>query len=201
MEQAAHELEPDKAIRGIIEEVDKALGPEDPREPGKRVGACGLAADLVKRSAERHGASAQTYQLLDVHRIFGGNRDDAFQHGFNVLSVGDQRYLVDESFVQFIDPATQRMYQGFGLEGQPELPISGTLSEHPVAEALLKEGYVLLTDETLREYLRASSTAGDKSYIDQASVERLVSDSTPRIPYDHTTSWLDQRLAGEPVAR
>ncbi len=196
MEVGFKEGDVDQILRVAIEEADKAMG--EPREPGRRFGACGLASDLVRRSAELQGISAETRQLLYVHRDLGG-MENAFQHGFNILSIGGKRLLVDVSFVQFIDPQTQEIYQGINTEGRPRHPISGKLDEHPVAQSLLRDGYAELNDDSFKEYLRVTTSAVDKSYIEAATVEKLIADPSSIMPYDHTLVWLDQRLGRSSV--
>ncbi len=160
-----------------------------PREFGKRGNFCGFASDLVKRAAERGGIeTTQTRQLLSVHREFG-NTDDrsALQHAFNTLKIGENAYLVDLSFCQFVDPKTGEIRQA-NIKG------GGSAEDYPQLSQLMRNGFIVLTDGSLREYLKMTTSATDKSYIDSATVDKLLAQKS--LEYDHDEEELDEFLDG-----
>jgi hypothetical protein len=113
---------------------------------------------------------------MDLHAAAGGERDNAFQHGFNIITVGNQSYLVDLTFPQFLgDSGTiqwgpkDRGYQNYS---------SGVSNENPLAQELVTHGFVPLTDANLQEYLRITSLAEDRSYVANMNVE-LLREITP----------------------
>ena len=155
----------------------------------KRNGYCGFASDLVKRAAERKGINAHVLQVMNIHEALGSSIQTSFQHAFNILDFGGEKYIVDESFCQFMDPELNNISQGKGHE-------SGMIVDHPISQVLLKDGFTRLTDDSLRAYLRATSSATDKSYIDTASLE-ILSNPLVNLSYDHTPEELDVYLDGK----
>jgi len=157
-------VSPEKGISGAIDFVDSyhtKIG--DPREPRKRKERCGDIAREVQMSAAKKGLSLPMIEVARLHKLFGGDPDKAFVHYANLGK--DLGVLVDLTFCQFIDEA--------GKISQGDNPASGSIGEHPAAENLLRDGLMPLTDETLRDYLSATTIAGDKSYIANATVEAL----------------------------
>jgi hypothetical protein len=177
---------PEAPIGEIIQEVDRVFDKAgDPRVAGGRKGVCNLAVDLVKRAAENKGFDAKSYQAMDVHESLGGRNIDSFGHGFNIVTVGGKKFLVDISFCQFIDPQTHEI-----KEGQQ---VSGRLEDSPVASALLNLGYVELTGASLEDYLRITNI-GSKVHLQKVSVDSL--DQLAPLKYDYEMSELDGWLSG-----
>ncbi len=178
-------------ITGVITQVDEVLDRVGgPRMPGYREGICGIAADLVKRAAELRGMKAYTVQNRRVHSRFGRDRVRSFLHGFNLVRDGEASYLVDESFCQFIDARTQQIRAG-------EV-VSGSLQDHPIALELLEKGYVELTDESVKAYLRASAS-GEKGYIDSITAQDVLENSSFTLPYIEDVRELDKYLSGKAI--
>jgi hypothetical protein len=157
------------------------------REPGSRWGSCGFATDLIRRAAEREGVQASTYQVMDIHG--NGGLADSFQHGFNVVTVDGIDFLVDESIGQFINPETGEVAQGRGHT-------SGNYADFPILHSLVDDGYVALNKNSFKDYLRATSVAADKSYIDLIDLQTVLADEAIKIDYDHNQEELDGFLDG-----
>lgn len=146
------------------------------REPGCRGGLCGYVSHLSAHSAERLGGSGSVYQVQDLHRIrniaeAGDVENLAFRHGFSVVDIKSESYLVDLSFGQFVDPVTGHI--GGVINNLPGGMFATTnfgvdtgmsLSQSNVAQSLLKKGYVPLTESNLREYLNITSRVPLNSY-------------------------------------
>ena len=66
------------------------------------------------------------------------------------------------------------------------------------SQELLRKGYFKLTDESLRGYLDISSASSDKTYIQNASVEKLLTVDPSKMiqELDHDESYLDRYLDG-----
>lgn len=185
------EAAPEKYIGELVARAEKpyeSLGAA--RKPGERFGVCGVTSDLVRRSGENAGFDVKSFQIANVHKALGVASDsEAFTHGFNVVSVDGAPFLVDISFCQFIDPQTGEIHQFNAVKTGVKY------GESPVAKELLEKGYVELNDETYREYLRITSSSSDKRYIQNATVENLVSPTSGlTIDYDHSLKWLDKSL-------
>ncbi len=192
---SAHELA-EASVARVIQRVEFVLNKDgmSPRTAGARTGYCGFASDLVRRAAEVDGFEAHTYQVMDIHGKLGGNHRDSFQHGFNILDIEGNQFLADESFGQFVNPQTGLIHQGITLT-------SGSVADHPVAEALIRDGFIPLTEENFAEYLRATTSARDKSYIGAVKISDITSDPALRIDYDHTPDELDAYLEGRAIMR
>jgi hypothetical protein len=74
--------------------------------------------------------------------------------------------LADLTFAQFM-----------GDEGYIEQPVTGKQSgignDNQLAQALLHQGFVPLNDDTLREYVRLTTTDPQPGYLGQVSVDML----------------------------
>lgn len=187
------EVTPEQKVADVVAQADALfVRREMPNAPGERQMICGFASDVVTRTARREGLEANKYQLLWIHRELGmPSKHEAFQHGMNVIKAGDQLYLVDISFCQFMDPETGEIRQaqyGTGIQ----------YKGNPLAQELLTKGYFRLTDQSLRDYLIVSSATEDKSYIKDATVGKLLAIDPRRIisPPDHDDSYMDRYLDG-----
>jgi hypothetical protein len=80
-----------------------------------------------------------------------------FRHGVNIVTINGAPFIVDLSFSQFL--------QDDGMIGEPFTgKSSGIPNDHPIAQALMEDGFVPLTDDSLRAYLRLLSTT-DHNYL------------------------------------
>lgn len=189
-------LTPEQRVAAVVSQADVLFVREGmPRVPGERRMICGLAADVVTRVTEREGElESNGYDLRNVHEQMGVvNKYDVFQHESNILRAGSQLFMVDIAFCQFLDPNTGEIRQGL-------LNTNITFADNPLAQELLNKGYFPLTDESLRDYLNISSASPDKSYIQTATLDRLLSVDPKliiRLP-DHDAT-LDRYLAGAAV--
>jgi hypothetical protein len=175
-------------VKSLVNEVDNAFDLSgDKRIAGGRAKACNLATSLVKRSAENRGLTAEIYQIMDVQESLGGNILNSFQHGFNVVSAQGEKYLVDVSFSQFIDPKTNEIREGNQA--------SGDLDSSIVASLLLNSGYILLTDESFRGYLRITYF-GPAGYIENATVSDLEKVAPLKLDYpvEELDNWLNGKI-------
>ncbi len=189
-------LTPEQRIAEVVSRADSVFIRRGmPREPDERQMICGMASDLVSRAADRKGLRNHKYQLRGIHKALGiSDPENALRHGMNIVWIEDEAYLIDISFVQFMDPKTGTINQG-------EDDWRGTgikYAENPLAQELIKKGYFKLSDETLREYLNISSEASDKSHIQSATVEKLQS-LNPKVivrNFEHEIPYMDKLLDG-----
>lgn len=190
-------LTPEQRVAAVVSQADALFVRKGmPRVPGERRSICGLAADVFTRVAEREGGlESNGYDLRNVHEQMGvADKYDTFQHEPNILRAGSQLFMVDIAFCQFLDPKTGEIKQGRFNTHVP-------YADNPLAQELLGKGYFPLTDELLRDYLNISSASPDKSYIQSATVERLLSIDPKLIirPRDHDDVTLDRYLEGAAV--
>lgn len=178
-----------RRVAGVIAKVDSVMDRcGEPRVAKGRLGCCGLTSDLVKRAAERTGMRGYTFQALTIHEDYGANPLDAFQHAFNIVSSGSSQFIVDASFGQFVNLETGQIGDG-GL-------ISGLIEDNPIALRLLRDGYVPLTDESVRDYLRATTGALDKSHTQRITAREIVSNKELWLGFDRPVSVIDDYLDG-----
>lgn len=186
---------PEIEVNKVVERADAVFQKAGkPRSPGKREMVCGLASDLVQRAAERYGIDCQCYQLRRVHRQLGSQEwfKDAFQHAFNIIRIGQDLYLADISFCQFIDPASEKISQN---------PIETDIryQDSLVARELLGRGFFILNDQSLKDYLNISlAGSSDRKYFEEVTVDRLLSLDPKLITVanEHDPSRLDDYLDG-----
>lgn len=87
-----------------------------------------------------------------------------FRHGFNVIWINDVPFIVDLTFSQFF------MGEGDTLtQGGDDLS-SGVSRDDTVAQALIHTGFLPLTDENLRTYMRFLTT-GPKEYLGRTTTD------------------------------
>lgn len=161
-------------IKRIVEEADEKLlaMSGEPRVAGKRLSLCGASANIVRDVAEAFGLTAPGYQSNRAHRRFGGSSagDNGFSHVVNIVRDGERIYLIDLTLGQYVHPETGRISHAGGIIS------SGSISDHPIVTDLIRDGYIELTDESFRAYIRATSGVTDKSYIDDIRIEEFLSD-------------------------
>lgn len=182
----SHEKEssPQERLIEIIDRFERGWTAEGRSTRDQRHwGDCNMAPDIFSFVAldegKRRGFEVmpRIYQLKDLHATAGGSRDDAFQHGFNTITIGDSSYLVDLTFPQFLGD-NGKLQWGPKDKGY-ERYSSGIPNDNPLAQELVTQGFVPLTDENLQEYLRITSYAEDRTYVRNMKVE-LLSEITPR---------------------
>lgn len=183
---------PEQIVAAAVSQADALFVREGmPRIPGGRGMICGLVADVVNRVAEREGGiESNGYDLRNIHEQMGvADKYGTFQHEPNILRVGSQLFVVDISFCQFLDPQTGEIRQG---RFNTRIPYADNL----LAQELLSKGYFPLTDESLRDYLNISSASPDRSYIQTATLGKLLSVDPKLIirPPDHEDAVLDRYL-------
>ncbi len=184
---------PETSVIEVINDVEVILKPAGHlREAGSRMSICGIATDLVARAAENRGVKAEKYQMHDVYLGFGGKVENSTRHEFDTVAIGGKNFLVDESFCQFIDPKTGDVGDVNLEEGRQVFEVEGNLATSPLASALLDTGYVELTDEVLREYLRLLCGVVDDMDISVQGLKIIEP-----LEYDHTAEELDGLLRGQ----
>jgi hypothetical protein len=184
---------PEELVGEIVSDADRPLNASgELRAAGNRVSCCGLAVDLVARAVENRGAKAEIYQVNDVYLGFGGKNENSTRHGFNTVTVNNKEFLTDVSFCQFIDPETGDVGDiRYREKGKLVLAVQGNLATSPLASALLRSGYVELTDEVLKEYLRLICH-GVVDDLTDVSVQHLK--QIKPLEYDHDEDELDGLL-------
>lgn len=178
------ELPTAEALDLIVEIAEKSIGNMkggeiQPREPGQRIQHCGLTSDFTAVVAEQLGLTADVFQLIRLNEMRGVPAESSLGHALTVLTDRKKnRFLIDLSFCQFIDPVTRRVRQSKKSNLQ-----SGEVSKF--AENFIWPGYIPLTDQSLNTYLnlatQSSATAQDIS-VD------TVMEQAKRNDFDHRRS-------------
>lgn len=168
-----HEISPaEQKLRSAMSRYDESWLADMgyPREASEW-GDCNIGPDMIGHvvldEARRHGFSATSkrYQLRRVHEAAGGSFEDAFQHAFNIVNIDDEAFLVDTTFAQFFG---ENGLIGDGAREYREKVNSGVSNDNPLAVALKIDGYVPLTPENFKEYLRITSKSPHREYTDTA---------------------------------
>lgn len=162
----------------------------------RREHLCGPAAFMFKRKAQKEGIETDVWQNSDLHQTIGGTIEaklKAFQHAIAIARLGDKHYLVDTAICQFIKPdGTISVNQaGIAIEDN-----NTHIQKEPVIQELYERGFIDLTDEKLRAFLRATTTDTTPAYVDmvnQVTVDDLFKRTKPRRP-DYTDEKLDGML-------
>lgn len=156
-------LRPETRLTNIIQRIDTGLarvkGVDGEKGLGKRIGYCNLTTSLVAHVASAEGATAENYQLHDVHQAAGQlDKSNIFQHAFTIVSfdAGQRKFLVDMSYMQFMKP------DGRIIEGTMD---TGLKIDNQLAQRLLDDQFVELTDETFRQYLEITTANRTAQYI------------------------------------
>lgn len=185
---------------GQVERVFARAG--IPRHAGERENLCGLSAQLVERSAEGMNISAPILSVDGIHRKYSGTPrtvpSNNYVHAFNIAEIpganGVERFLIDETVGQYITQDDQ-------LSRWDSLEITnGTLEEHGIIVDLARNGYVpLKDDETLREYLRATTEETETSYLDQVRIDDVMADRNTHGARYSDDTYLDGLISGKSV--
>jgi hypothetical protein len=185
--------EPFKRMTSLVERTERALI-HDFNRPALSVRytrSCGLVSDVLayctQQEAERTGypMEAKQYQLQDVHAAAAGVKpgdpnyaaihDQAFGHGFDIVSIGDEKFLGDLSFAQFLS-----------AEIVPDISYAHRreLATNPLVKTLLTTGFFPLNKKNLSEYVRLTTSlrGADASYTD--AVDPAIFESIEPIPLD-----------------
>lgn len=144
------EVTPEAQIQNIIAGAEKAVVRVDKekREPGIRMGSCNQIPSIVEHLAKENGAKSDIYQVSRIHEALEGAEvgNDSFVHSFSILTIKNQKFLVDLSYVQFMKPKNSETWTSHR-----------DFSDHVLAQALYKKGYVPFTDHTLQQYLEITT--------------------------------------------
>lgn len=112
--------------------------------PRSVVNDCYTVAVRVASKIRGRGGTAEIYSLRPLQAFRGITFHNTFQHEITICEISGQSFLVDQTFSQFINDNGQVRDKDV---------ISSTDTSHPLIRKLLKDGYVLLTDDVLNEYL------------------------------------------------
>jgi hypothetical protein len=173
---------PEEELQGLIDRFEQGWasiggGPRDQRKFGDCNSVPDILAGIAADEHERNGLQAEVklFQLENLHTAAGGFGLEAFRHGFNTINISDQSFLVDLTFGQFLGTSGN-------LEAGPKMGgkfadmkrlSSGAPNDTPFVQEIIAKGYVPLTDDNLREYVRITSMAKDKSYSENVTTELL----------------------------
>lgn len=103
-----------------------------------------------------------------------GVMETTFGHGFNVIDINHEPFLVDLSFSQFVGS------DGMLARGADNLS-SGIPTDHPLAQQLLHDGFIPLNNESLRTYMRFLCTH-QPEYLGNVTVDLL--DRVNPLPFE-----------------
>jgi hypothetical protein len=121
-----------------------------PQPAGCSSGACGLSSDIVRRVGKNIGVGTEVYQAVNIPRGLA-NGGESFSHAFNVARVGQQPYIVDLTYGQFVP-------EGGGFLNQGSHLVSSVDSSSPLVRQLLTKGYAPMTEGNLNIYLQSLSS-------------------------------------------
>ena len=163
----------EQLMSNLVERTERGLAelriePRDQRRPGSCNLIPGILMYCAHCDAQQSGyeLQAQAYQVNDLHRAAARRTPaidderaerDSFYHAFNVITVNGYSFLADLTFAQFRGPDDRIREQA--------LDTSIAFSTNELAGTLVAAGYVPLTDENLREYLRITSAINDHAYL------------------------------------
>lgn len=173
---------PEVMVTELIDRTERGLAELEyaPREQRKH-GSCNFVPDILNyctlNDAEQRGyvVDSNMYQLQNIHMAAAGiNPDDvtarraiydgAFQHGFNVITIGRQSFLIDLTFAQF------RGNDGYISSGRNK-ETDVRFNDNKLARRLVETGYVPLTNKNLREYLRLTTADRNAKYVSKATTD------------------------------
>ena len=163
------------ANREALRNRGQRTGIKDPLSFEAMFGCCGLASDdLWRRINEYFGAAYAEKVKIRLLQSANIVSTDGFRHAFLVVSYNGIDYLVDTTFIQFFNPLKQKEkqigYPGFIIK---EISRITTKSGEPnnwetLAEELLRNGFIKLTDEVADMYgtaLRGKLTKDNKDKL------------------------------------
>lgn len=183
----------DETVENMIQFVDEILGSkyqEKMRLPGCRSNLCAKSANLLQVVSDvSKNWEVRRYEIRDVNTFRGVKEEDSFSgHAFSVLinKTTGEKYLVDLTFSQFIDPDTNLIsFNNLSGENSINSPIlqqaieekiargekvkvntNIDYNQNPIAQELLQKGY--LPFSKLTEYLNL--TVDQKSVADAQDV-------------------------------
>ncbi|MDP2649764.1 MAG: hypothetical protein Q8P10_02875 [bacterium] len=148
------------------------------RVAGNRSGMCSFFPDMVRYCVEKTGGNNVTHKTDYIHRFYRGFDDGyCLGHAFNLVTINGIKFLVDLSFCQYVKP------DGIASQYKPgdyELPDLIRLARfkgyknpnHPLAQKLIIDGYVLPENRTFRDYLDIATYDRPK-YLKTAKVTDL----------------------------
>ncbi len=121
-------------------------------------GACGYGQGIVGHQCENIGIHVKYHQVASLSN-FSRNR-----HAFNVVTLPvqdsktgktqDRHYLIDTTFRQFFDCETHGINANSTIKSWGAI-LTETKGGRELADAILKHGFVELTEETARLYVES----------------------------------------------
>jgi len=144
-------------------------------------GACGKHSEILSFYARRQHVPSGVYQVYDMHRTLAGEDmyTQAFGHGVTIMHVGETVFLGDPTFGQFTTGETVKQFDPCD---------TGVPADDPFVQEIVTNGFVELTDENLRNYLRATTAEGpvDLGYIDTATTLGTLAIVSPRTNIEYS---------------
>ena len=166
---------PEQRVINIVQSVDQTLTRrlKEPRLPGNREEACTYSVALVDYAFKKEltqpnerSASVKTFQSADIHEFLGETDDSLpFPHGFSTVKIDNEQFLVDLTYCQFMSP------NGPIHNGIRQTEIESSTNQ--LANVLLKQGYVRLTNDVMQEFLRITTLNKHPDYRLNATLETL----------------------------
>lgn len=140
----------------------EALLKSNPNKPAEQVnspsgkqGACGYGQAATAFRLEEMGISKEQIHPHQAADAFGG---DGFRHAFLTVDMPDGKtYLVDTTFRQFFNGEQM----GHNQVGEPGKILRSTPEGRMIADKLLRDGFIELTDEVAQNYGNALRGGGE----------------------------------------
>lgn len=118
-------------------------------------GWCGLASYYIKEKCDEYGIKAEVCVFDQTHKENTKLYNDGPSHAFVIVIVDDKKYLIDVTYRQFFKKNTNIIEElGVPLMCAPDVGTFMLLDEKRkiVANKILKDGWIELTDDTLKHY-------------------------------------------------
>lgn len=203
----------EEVVKGVIEPVRSHLDGEN--RPGDCSGTCGFASFMAEHlilytdiNQPRSGVETKVVNTLWLYSAAMGMSTEevagqierlrrdleypdvykyVFQHTIVLARSGNQYIVVDPTFCQFMDPKTS-LVQSIGVKP------TGISINDPLVQELYINGYIPLTDESMRRYLELTTSQDHQSSIPkQVSVADLYDRTFVSEP-DYSKQELDRWL-------
>ncbi len=174
---------PETIAKALAERIERGLAElHIPPRSERGFGWCNFVPDAVNYCALQDGeqndyaVGVAKYQARSFHEQAAGiTREDAgyreffartISHGFSIVQIGGQPFLMDFTFAQFMG---ENGFIGRAATNEwTNEPVT-----NPLAQTLLHTGFVPLTDQTLREYVRLTTLEENPPYLDGVNLGML----------------------------
>ena len=116
---------------------------------------CGEISQIEFQIALEFGVPAKFIDCEILHQALTG-KPNSFNHACTIIGKGENRYLTDLTFIQFLKANGQIVNNG----AESDLNWLNT-----IAQELIENGYIKFNKENLYEYLRLISTNTTSDYL------------------------------------